>query len=152
MVDPVGKRDRTKFNGAVGKLCAEQNIAFVPCTFINSGGISSGFDEFLVKAFSKDDTMAFGQWGTSIRSTLQYARHTITATIVNAHAEYVIGNMRSAFAARGKRGVEMAWWHANNFPQHRFADVFDDVIEDVLARGVIGDEADGCRVRGAVGV
>ena len=28
----------------------------------------------------------------------------------------------------------------------------DDVIEDVLARGVIGDEADGCRVRGAVGV
>ena len=76
----------------------------------------------------------------------------VTATIVNAHAEYVIGNMRSAFAARGKRGVEMAWWHANNFPQHRFADVFDDVIEDVLARGVIGDEADGCRVRGAVGV
>jgi len=152
LVDPVGKRDRTKFNGAVGKLCAEQNIAFVPCTFINSGGISSGFDEFLVKAFSKDDTMAFGQWGTSIRSTLQYARHTITATIVNAHAEYVIGNMRSAFAARGKRGVEMAWWHANNFPQHRFADVFDDVMEDVLARGVIGDEADGDRVRGAVGV
>ena len=48
----------------------------------------------------------------------------------------------------------MAWWHANNFriPQHSFADVFDDVIEDVLARGVIGDEADGCRVRGAVGV
>ena len=34
----------------------------------------------------------------------------------------------------------------------RVADVFDDVIEDVLARGVIGDDADGCRVRGAVGV
>ena len=30
--------------------------------------------------------------------------------------------------------------------------MFDDVIEDVLARGVIGDEADGCRVRGTVGV
>ena len=52
-----------------------------------------------------------------------------------------------------KRGVEMAWWHANNFriPQHSFADVFGDVIEDVLARGVIGDAADGC-LRGAVGV
>ena len=60
--------------------------------------------------------------------------------------------MRSAFPARGKLGVEMARWYANNFPQHRFADVFDDVIEDVLARGVIGDEADGGRVRGAVGV
>ena len=33
-----------------------------------------------------------------------------------------------------------------------FAAVFNDVIEDVLARGVIGDEADGCLVRGAVGV
>jgi len=77
--------------------------------------------------------------------------------LVNAHAEFVIANMRSAFAARGKRGVEMAWWHTNNFPQHRFADVkkknvLDDVIEDVLARGVIGDEADGFRVRDAVGV
>ena len=29
--------------------------------------------------------------------------------------------------------------------------MFDDVIEDVLARGDIGDEADGCRVRGPVG-
>ena len=47
-------------------------------------------------------------WGTSIRSTLQYARHTITATIVNAHAEYVIGNMRSAL----RRGAGEAWkWH-----------------------------------------
>ena len=32
----------------------------------------------------------------------------------------------------------MAWWHANNFPQHRFADVFDDVIENVRASGGIG--------------
>lgn len=81
---------------------------------------------------------------------MQYAKHTITATSANAHAEYVIANMRSAFAARGKSVVEMAWWHANTFPQHRFAGVFDDVIEDVLASGVIGDEAAGCRVRGAV--
>ena len=34
----------------------------------------------------------------------------------------------------------------------RFADVFDDVIEDLLASGVIGDDVDGCRVRGAVDV
>lgn len=40
-----------------------------------------------------------------------------------------------------------------SYPDHPlFADVFDDVMEDVLARGVIGDEADGDRVRGAVGV
>ena len=38
------------------------------------------------------------------------ALHTITATIVNAHAEYVIINMRSAaFATRGKADVELAW-------------------------------------------
>ena len=37
-----------------------------------------------------------------------------------------------------------------NYVLKSFADVFNDVIEDVLARGVTGDEADGCRVRGAV--
>ena len=35
----------------------------------------------------------------------------------------------------------MAWWHANNFPQHWFADVFDDVIGNVRASGGIGDLA-----------
>jgi len=57
----------------------------------------------------------------------------------------------SSFAARGRRGVELAWWHANNFPQHRFADVFDDVIGNVRASGGLGDVADDC-VRGAVDV
>ena len=60
-------------------------------------------------------------------------------------------HMRSAFAVRGRRGVEMAWWHANNFPQHRLADVFDDVIGNVRASGGLGDVADDC-VRGEVDV
>lgn len=40
LVDPIGKRDRSKLDGPVGKLCVEKNIEFVPCTFLNSGGIS----------------------------------------------------------------------------------------------------------------
>ena len=56
--------------------------------------------------------------------------------------------MRSAFAVRGKSGVEMAWWHANNFPQNRFADVFDDVIGNVRASGDTTDDG----MRGAVDV
>lgn len=65
--------------------------------------------------------------------------------------------MRSAFATRGKSGVEMAWWHMNNFPKHRFADVMsfiDDrqtiVLEDVLelllalASGVIVEARQMC--------
>ena len=47
--------------------------------------------------------------------------------------------------------AEVAWWHANNFPQHRFADVFGDVIGNVRASGGIGEMADDC-VRGAVDV
>ena len=45
----------------------------------------------------------------------------------------------------------MAWWHANNFPQHGFADVFDAVIGNVRASGGIGGLADDC-MRGAVDV
>ena len=58
MVDPVGKRDRTKLDGPVGKLCAKKNIEFVPCTFLNSGGISGSFDVFLIKAFAKDNMIS----------------------------------------------------------------------------------------------
>ena len=40
-----------------------------------------------------------------------------------------------------------------NFPEHRFADVFDDVIGNALAgSGVVGDEIDGAGARGAVDV
>ncbi len=72
---------------------------------------------------------------------------------MNAHAEYVIANMRSAFATRGKtdRGktdVELAWWHANKFPMHRFADTFDDVISTTVATGAL-DNADSA-LRGGV--
>ena len=45
----------------------------------------------------------------------------------------------------------MAWWHANNSPQHRFAVVFDDVTGNVSASGGIGDKADDF-MRGAVEV
>ena len=63
--------------------------------------------------------------------------------------------MRSAFATRGNSGVEMAWWHMNNFPKHRFADVmsfiddrqtfvFEDVLELLLARGVLVEARQMC--------
>ena len=56
---------------------------------------------------------------------------------MNAHAEYVIANMRSAFATRGKTDVELAWRHANKFLMLRFADTFDDVVSTAVATGVL---------------
>ena len=69
---------------------------------------------------------------------------------MNAHAEYVIANMRSAFASRGKTDVELAWWHANKFPMHRFADTFDDVISTAVATGALGNGTAGSALRGGV--
>ena len=116
MADPVHRRDNAKYNGAVGMICARENLELIPCTFLNSGGLSDRFDDFLRRAFlDVDDSTTSGQWGTTIRTTLQYARHTITAPIVNAHAEYVIANMRSAFATRGKTDVEQ-WRHCTPPP------------------------------------
>ena len=151
MADPVHRRDTAKYNGAVGMICARENLELIPCTFLNSGGLSDRFYDFLRRAFlDVDDSTTSGQWGTTIRTTLQYARHTITATIVNAHAEYVIANMRSAFATRGKTDVELAWWHANKFPMHRFADTFDDVISTAVATGALGSGIAGPALRGGV--
>ena len=39
-----------------------------------------------------------------------------------------------AFAARP---IELAWWLANKFPMHRFADTFDDVISTAVATGAL---------------
>ena len=51
---------------------------------------------------------------------LKYQYHCSTAgtfsrrrTIANAHAEYVIRNMRTALQHRGKSEVRLAWWNGN---------------------------------------
>ena len=61
-----------------------------------------------------------------------------------------LGNMRSAFAARGKTEVELPWWHATLSPAAPVCDAFDDVIENALASGVVvlGDEIEGASARG----
>ena len=46
-----------------------------------------------------------------------------------------------------KPGLSPSWTgfeklDENDLRQNRFADVFDDVIEDMLARGIKGDEVD----------
>lgn len=38
-----------------------EHCVCVPCTFLNSGDISSSFDEFRIKVFAKDDKMTFGK-------------------------------------------------------------------------------------------
>ena len=53
--------------------------------------------------------MVFGRWGRHVDSidlAVREAYHH-RDDCQRTHAEYVTANMRSAFAARGKRGVEM---------------------------------------------
>ena len=69
---------------------------------------------------------------------------------MNALAEYIIANMRSAFATRGKTDVELAWWHANKLPMHRFADTFVDVISTAVATGALGSGTASPALRGGV--
>ena len=70
--------------------------------------------------------------------------------IVNAHAEYVIANMRAAFATCGKTDVELAWRHANKFPMHMFADTYDDVISTAVATGALDSGTARSALRGGV--
>ena len=49
-----------------------------------------------------------------------------------------------------KTDVELAWWHANTFPMHRFADTFDDVISTAVATGALGSGTAGLVLRGGV--
>ena len=47
-------------------------------------------------------------------------------------------------------GVELAWWHANKFPMHRFADTFDVVISTAVATVAIGRGTASPALRGGV--
>ena len=44
------------------------------------------------------------------RTVLTYATQTVTATIVNAKADYLIKNMRRLFKDNGLEGIELQWW------------------------------------------
>ena len=49
-----------------------------------------------------------------------------------------------------KQTNKQAWWHANKFPMHRFADTFDDVISTAVATGALGSGIAGPALRGGV--
>ena len=127
-LNPVDIRDRTKHNGTVGRLCAARNVPLTPCTFINSGGISRTFDRLLITAFGADDSMIPGEFGAFTFSTLQHCRNVLTATIANAHAEYVIRNMRTALQHRGKSEMRLAWWNGNADHPRLFPDPLTNAV------------------------
>ena len=127
-LNPVDIRDRTKHNGTVGRLCADRNVPLTPCTFINSGGISRTFDRLLITAFGADDSMIPGEFGAFTFSTLQHCRNVLTATIANAHAEYVIRNMRTALQHRGKSEMRLAWWNGNADHPRLFPDPLTNAV------------------------
>lgn len=96
------------------------------------------------------------------RSTLQYARHTITASnrrqpSVHAHAAYAIRNTQTACAARGHHGAELAWRHTiANIQRLAAAPVFgarvDDGTEEAVVRGCLLGGVHGNMVPGVSGV
>ena len=50
------------------------------------------------------------QLNPDYKTVLNYATQAMTATIVNAKADYLIKNMRRLFQDNGLEGVELQWW------------------------------------------
>ena len=106
-----GGRAQSKQDGPTHLFCANFSRLFEPffLSWLDAGGTLSAKHAGTIDKSSAtsifidvDDSTTSSQWSTTIRTTLQHARHTITATIVNAltrrvrHRQY--SNMRSAFA------------------------------------------------------
>ena len=112
-IGPIKKRDQEKLNGADAAIAKANGALFTSATFLHSAVISQRFDAALVAYFAHADNANEYVWGPGTIDALDNARQTITASIANHHADYIVANQKAALRARGRSQVELKWWHAN---------------------------------------
>ena len=112
-IGPIKKRDQEKLNGADAAIAKANGALFTSATFLHSAVINQRFDAALVAYFAHADNANEYVWGPGTIDALDNARQTITASIANHHADYIVANQKAALRARGRSQVELKWWHAN---------------------------------------
>ena len=106
----MGARDNKKMKSENAKDAMAKRAVYVPATFMHIAGIS----HIMKKVYEKHNVTSFRhaapnmalQLSPDYRTMLNYATQTVTATIVNAKANYLIKNMRRLFKDNCLDGVE----------------------------------------------
>lgn len=87
-----------------------------------------------------DDSTTSSQWSTTIRTTLQYARHTITATIVNAlHTPSTLSPICDQHSRQERRRTRMV-------ACQQVSDAFDGTISTAVATWALDSGTVSCVV------
>ena len=106
---PMDTRFDVKRNSEDARLAAVNHAMLAPCVFAYNGGIHMEFDKMLVKMFARSKAPHVFAFPDDIRDALHHVRQSITATIVNSHADYYIKNQRKAYQTR-RPDTELQWW------------------------------------------
>ena len=109
-MNPMEVRDNTKMKSEDAKTAMANGAAYVPATFMHTGGMSHIMKKHIVTTFRHAAPNMALQLNPDYKTVLNYATQTMTATIVNAKADYLIKNMRRLFQDNGLEGVELQWW------------------------------------------
>ena len=157
--NPMGARDNKKMKSEDARTAMANGAVYVPATFMHTGGMSHIMKKHIVTSFRHATPNMALQLNPDYKTVLNYATQTMTATIVNAKADYLIKNMRRLFQDNGLEGVELQWWGgATTFketftaedsmtPAMDFQDSLDDIEQepgsvDRAATAYDGDEDD----------
>ena len=110
----MGARDNKKMKSENAKDAMAKGAVYVPATFMHIAGIS----HIMKKVYEKHNVTSFRhaapnmalQLSPDYRTMLNYATQTVTATIVNAKANYLIKNMRRLFRITALTVLNFSWW------------------------------------------
>ena len=141
-----GGRAQSKQDGPTHLFCANFSRLFLPffLSWLDAGGTLSAkhagtIDKSSATSIDVDDSTTSSQWSTTIRTTLQHVRHTITATIVNALTRRVRCRQYAiAFAARPTSNSHGAC--------QQVSDAFDGTISTAVATWALDSGTVSCVV------
>ena len=140
--NPMEARDNKKMKSEDARTAMANGAVYVPATFMHTGGMSHIMKKHIVTSFRHATPNMALQLNPDYKTVLNYATQTMTATIVNAKADYLIKNMRRLFQDNGLEGVELQWWGgATTFketftaedsmtPAMDFQDSLDDIEQE----------------------
>ena len=105
-------RDNTKMKSGDARTATTNGAVYVPATstFMHTGGMSHIMKKHIVTSFRHATPNMALQLNPDYKTVLNYATQAMTATIVNAKADYLIKNMRRLFQDNGLEGIELQWW------------------------------------------
>ena len=110
----------------------------------HDGSLTPEYSTFIAHAFSRGKVPAKYQVPGQEMSAVQYVKRLLATATVNAHAEFVIKNLKSAYRMRGQKDIQIGLFDFGKIDIRQQYDVGDkdDILPDEPAEVPEGENED----------